>query len=655
MKVSIIIPTYNRTQHLKNILNDIVSVDNESVLEVLVCDDGSTEDVASIVNNVKYSKPVYHLRQDDLGFRAGQARNMGINRAKGDILLFLDDDVRISKFFIDAHISRHKQMKEKSLVFGFRYRSVDQVENIHQLSHPSESWGKDSRAFEIDETDVNVSKSAHPWFYVYSCNFSVRNVPGLPIFDPTFEGWGMEDIELAYRLYYHDFQLCYEPKAWLLHIESKLPRDPFRCEEMDTKNVLEKNYNTYVKNCMRFMQKYPQDQILRELIKTDLSWYVLDNDKGWVKNGHLNDFGDVLKAYTDGVPVKKEIVTEIMKDYPKLFIDSGILKLEDKSLLSRPLDEIAIELTVYCNLKCEMCSVWELKKHGISNERAKLMLEEARSLGAKTFIPCGAESFMRKDFLEIVEFAHNLGYTRQEIVTNGLMLTDKIIERLSKIDSVYLHVSIDGPKFIHDRLRGEGSFDDLMVILEKLKAAGIKFGISAVIMRETLPFLRTIIDLAKLYEVEEISMQPFQFEISGTEKDTKRFSFLKENEPYLIHELGLVNDYAKARGIKLFTEALFHTIPDYLINHKRPIPPQGCHMPSRFVLIDHNGEMYPCFFMRDVSMGNANKDSLKGVWHSMVHNKMQEIALTKTCPGCLAACSDIASFNESLNQTVSYV
>ncbi len=654
MKISIIIPTYNRSLYLKDLLNDIALLNHESVLEVFVCDDGSIEDIGSLIATIQYDKPLYHLRQEDLGFRAGQARNMGIALAKGDILLFLDDDVRISKYFIEAHVERHIIMNCRSLVFGLRYRSFERIDNIHELSAPIESWTEDSRVNEITKEIIYPDHSDHLWFYVYSCNFSVRNLPGLPTFDPTFEGWGMEDIEFAYRLYYHGFHICHEPRAWLLHIESKQPRDPFRCEELEKNGTFVKNYSSYVKNCMRFMQKYPQDNVLQQLIKQDLSWYVLDESNNWVKNGYLNDFDEVLKVYSDGVPITSSIVFEILKDYPKMWMDNAQLKIEDRSLLSRQLDEIAIELTVYCNLKCEMCSVWEIKKHGINTQRAKLMLEEAYSLGARTFIPCGAESFMRKDFLEIAAYAHNLGYKRQEIVTNGLMITDSIIEKLNSLDSVYLHISIDGPKFIHDRLRGDGSYDDVVTILQKLKKANIKFGISSVIMRETLPFLRCIIDLAESFQVEEISMQPFQFEISGMEKDVKRFSFLRQQETYLIYELAQLNSYAKNKGINLFTESLFHTIPDYLIKHIRPIPPQGCHMPSRFILIDYKGGMFPCFFMREEAMGNANIDSLKTVWHSSIHNKMQEIALTKTCPGCLAACSDIASFNESFKQTPSY-
>ena len=127
--------------------------------------------------------------------------------------------------------------------------------------------------------------------------------------------------------------------------------------------------------------------------------------------------------------------------------------------LERPLEELAVELTVYCNLECRMCSVWEIKKHGVPRELALELLRDARALGARTFIPCGAESFMRKDFVELVEAADRMGYTAQEIVTNGTMITQAHLDRLERLPSVKLHVSIDGPKAVQDDLRGAGVFD----------------------------------------------------------------------------------------------------------------------------------------------------------------------------------------------------
>lgn len=320
--------------------------------------------------------------------------------------------------------------------------------------------------------------------------------------------------------------------------------------------------------------------------------------------------------------------------------------LPNHPALTRSLDEIAIELTVYCNLKCEMCSVWELRQHGVPFELATKILDQARSLGATKFTPCGAESFMRKDFLDVVEHAHRIGFERQDIVTNGTMITDAHLDRLEEYESVALHISIDGPREIHDLLRGEGNYDKSVETARKCADRGIELGLSGVILKESLDHLEHLVSLAAELGVPEVSFQPFQTEISGPEKDIPRFSLLRTPKARIIGALEKLAAHADRLGVRIFTESLFGVIPDYLAFGKRPIPPGGCYLPSKFLLVDFRGDVYPCFFMRTDGdrMGNVHRDDIVDLWHSVHHEQLQTLALTERCPGCLAACSDVETF-----------
>ena len=103
--------------------------------------------------------------------------------------------------------------------------------------------------------------------------------------------------------------------------------------------------------------------------------------------------------------------------------------------------------------------------------------------------------------------------------------------------------------------------------------------------------------------------------------------------------------YAASRGIHIYTDAILDEVPPYLFEGLRPIPEGGCYMPSRFLLIDVRGQVYPCFFMREQAIGNVMAgDSLLDLWHGETQTALQMVALTSQCPGCLAACSDIATF-----------
>lgn len=324
--------------------------------------------------------------------------------------------------------------------------------------------------------------------------------------------------------------------------------------------------------------------------------------------------------------------------------------------LERPLEELAVELTVYCNLKCKMCSVWELAQHGVSFDIASKLLRQARALGATTFTPCGAESFMRKDFLDLVELAHELGYTTQDIVTNGTMITDANLDRLQACPSVYLHISIDGPKELHDDLRGEGNYDKSVATARKCVERGIRVGLSGVLMRETLHHAEHLLQLAKTLGVREVSFQPFQEEISGPDKELPRFSLLRTPKSQLEKSLHSISTRARDLGVTIFTESMFGVIPDYLATGKRPIPPGGCYLPSKFLLVDFRGDVYPCFFMRTDAdrMGNVLTDEIPDIWHSLHHKQLQIMALTERCPGCLAACSDVDSFAAKPGEDVVY-
>ena len=327
---------------------------------------------------------------------------------------------------------------------------------------------------------------------------------------------------------------------------------------------------------------------------------------------------------------------------------SSFAEVAESPRLTRPLDRIALELTTYCNLQCKMCSVWEIRQNGIPLELAKQLLDEARHLGARSFLPCGAESFMRKDFLRIVEYAHSIGYWSQPIVTNGTMISNAQLDRLAACPSVKLNISIDGPRDVHDELRGAGNYDKAVATAQECVARGIGVGISGVIVRETLPHLEHIVDLAADLGIKAVSYQPFQTEISGPHKDVPRFSLHSETRDAIAGRMAALVEHATRRNVSIFTEALFGVVPDYLVFGKRPIPRGGCALPSKMLLVDWRGDVYPCFFMwKDADrMGNVYRDRLSDIWHSRIHKQLQMLALTERCPGCLAACSDVQSFAE---------
>ncbi len=97
---SIVVPVFNRTDHLRKLLSLLKVQSTTSIqFEVIVCDDGSTESCQPVIAEFRRSLPNLRcLRQDQRGPAA--ARNLGILHAKSDVVVFLDSDVEPDRYLI---------------------------------------------------------------------------------------------------------------------------------------------------------------------------------------------------------------------------------------------------------------------------------------------------------------------------------------------------------------------------------------------------------------------------------------------------------------------------------------------------------------------------------------------------------------------------
>ena len=106
--VSVIVPTRNRRSSLTRLLQKLAEQpDDSGPCEVIVVDDGSTDDTVASISHTRWPVPVRVVQQDGSG--AAVARNSGARIATGDVLLFLDDDVEPEPGLIAAHASAHER------------------------------------------------------------------------------------------------------------------------------------------------------------------------------------------------------------------------------------------------------------------------------------------------------------------------------------------------------------------------------------------------------------------------------------------------------------------------------------------------------------------------------------------------------------------
>lgn len=114
MQISIIIPTYNRASYLKETLDSAMNQDIESY-EILVVDDGSTDDTEDVVNAFKAERIRYFYKEHT---GAPDTRNLGIKMAKGKYVLWLDSDDYLCRNILSEYTKNITQSPEIDVFFG---------------------------------------------------------------------------------------------------------------------------------------------------------------------------------------------------------------------------------------------------------------------------------------------------------------------------------------------------------------------------------------------------------------------------------------------------------------------------------------------------------------------------------------------------------
>jgi glycosyltransferase involved in cell wall biosynthesis len=87
---SIIIPAFNRPDELRRALTSLVN-QSFSEFEVIVCDDGSTDDIGSVASEYKDFLSIHYIRIENSGGPA-RPRNLAVELSRGKWISFLDSD-----------------------------------------------------------------------------------------------------------------------------------------------------------------------------------------------------------------------------------------------------------------------------------------------------------------------------------------------------------------------------------------------------------------------------------------------------------------------------------------------------------------------------------------------------------------------------------
>ena len=201
MYISIVIPTYNRLPILQK---SIVALEKQQPIdrkisdyEIVVVDDGSTDRTLAWLTENKAQLPhVKVFQQNHQG--AAAARNLGVENAIGDTIIFIDSDLVVTDSFLQCHADalirgQHDLKSDRLFTYGA-------VINTNNFENPT------SEPYKI--TDFSAA-----YFATGNVAIAKKWLEEAGLFDTGFQLYGWEDLELGVRLKKLGLKLVKCPEA----------------------------------------------------------------------------------------------------------------------------------------------------------------------------------------------------------------------------------------------------------------------------------------------------------------------------------------------------------------------------------------------------------------------------------------------------------
>jgi len=237
MLASLIVPTRNKAAFLARTLTSLEHQSHDAI-EVVIVDDGSEDDTRDVVRAFR-ALDIRYIRRAHRGRAA--ARNAAIRAARGDLLVFCDDDRLADPHFVRDHVAAHRGRTTPLVALGqqrgvltswcrawhlpiapllarrpelaaqltgsiVELASCDALRTsfaatVADLEQP-EPWWELHVAPAVAAFGSDLAGCAFRWTLGVTGNLSVMRAAAerVGLFDETFVGWGLEDTDFHYRL-----------------------------------------------------------------------------------------------------------------------------------------------------------------------------------------------------------------------------------------------------------------------------------------------------------------------------------------------------------------------------------------------------------------------------------------------------------------------
>jgi radical SAM protein with 4Fe4S-binding SPASM domain len=327
---------------------------------------------------------------------------------------------------------------------------------------------------------------------------------------------------------------------------------------------------------------------------------------------------------------------------------------------------VDIELTNRCNLRCKMC--WFHGEHGTGDRYRDSEMETGTILELINQLAAyrphvyfgGGEPFTRGDFLTILAHAKSVALPLS-LTTNGTLLDQPKIEKLTELGIDDINVSIDGPEALHDKRRGQGTFrkamSNMQCLLECKKRKGrqrpfitVNITVNPLVvghLKETIDTIREAtgneIDFFRIHHLWFVT--PSELEAHKAEVHETLGSSAPGAESHCIplpqlHDLGVLSEeIARLKGtdkMQFFPNIYGKEIHEFYSDGYRLT--KRCRAPFRAVLVKPNGDVRFCpdEWIDDYGLGNVREDRFATIWNNQKARHFRSVIFRK---GAFPACN----------------